>query len=334
MPVTLAQAALNAVDDVQLAVIDEFRKSSFLLDRLTFDDVVNPVGGGGTLTYGYQRLITQPTAAFRAINAEYTPSVVTKQRYTADLVPLGGSFQIDRVLARVGAISETALQMSQKIKAARTFFAEQAINGDTGTDADAFDGLDVALAGSTTEYLPVDHGVTAGYVDWTAIDTKAEALAAVRQLNDWLGLLDGAPDAIFGNASALAWFTMIASWADQIDKSTDAFGRPIRSYNGIQLVDLGAKAGSNNPVIATETRDADGAGGGGNITNLTDLYAVRFGLDGFHGVSMAGAPLVQAWLPNFDTAGAVKTGEVEMGPVAVVLKATKAAGVFRNIKVA
>jgi hypothetical protein len=29
----------------------------------------------------------------------------------------------------------------------------------------------------------------------------------------------------------------------------------------------------------------------------------------------------------------VKTGEVEMGPVAVALKATKAAAVFRNIKV-
>jgi hypothetical protein len=30
----------------------------------------------------------------------------------------------------------------------------------------------------------------------------------------------------------------------------------------------------------------------------------------------------------------VKTGEVEMGPVAVALKATKAAAVLRNIKVA
>jgi hypothetical protein len=38
-------------------------------------------------------------------------------------------------------------------------------------------------------------------------------------------------------------------------------------------------------------------------------------------------------MPDFSTAGAVKTGEAELGPAAVVLKKTKAAGVLRNIKV-
>ena len=45
MPVSLAQASQNTTDDLDLQVIDEFRKSSWLLDRLTFDDVVNPAGG-------------------------------------------------------------------------------------------------------------------------------------------------------------------------------------------------------------------------------------------------------------------------------------------------
>ena len=48
---------------------------------------------------------------------------------------------------------------------------------------------------------------------------------------------------------------------------------------------------------------------------------------------LAGQPLTRNWLPDFSTAGAVKTGEAEMTPVAVVLKKTKAAAVFRNIKV-
>jgi hypothetical protein len=55
-------------------------------------------------------------------------------------------------------------------------------------------------------------------------------------------------------------------------------------------------------------------------------------MDGFHGISMAGVAPVQTWLPDFTTSGAVKTGEVEM-VAAVALKATKAAGVFRKIKV-
>jgi hypothetical protein len=38
-------------------------------------------------------------------------------------------------------------------------------------------------------------------------------------------------------------------------------------------------------------------------------------------------------MPDFTVAGAVKTGEVELGPVAVALKRTKAAAVKRNVKV-
>lgn len=60
---------------------------------------------------------------------------------------------------------------------------------------------------------------------------------------------------------------------------------------------------------------------------------MRIGLDGFHGVTTTDGQLVKTWLPDFTTAGAVKRGEVELGPVAVALKATKAAAVLRNIKV-
>jgi hypothetical protein len=82
-------------------------------------------------------------------------------------------------------------------------------------------------------------------------------------------------------------------------------------------------------VFAVTQNVKGGTGTGG----LTDIYAVRFGLDGFHGVSVPGQ-LIKTWLPDFTLAGAVKKGEVEMGPVAVALKASRAAGVLRNVKVA
>lgn len=46
--------------------------------EISFDDAVTPGMNGATLTYGYTRLITQPTAAFRAISSEYTLQEVTK----------------------------------------------------------------------------------------------------------------------------------------------------------------------------------------------------------------------------------------------------------------
>lgn len=132
MAVTLIEAKKNVQDALQMGVIDEFRKSNFLLNALTFDDAVSPTGGGATLTYGYTRLLTQPTAAFRAVNSEYTPQEVTKQRYTVDLKIFGGSFQIDRIIAGMGGIvSEVTLQMQQKIKAAQALFNDTVINGDS-----------------------------------------------------------------------------------------------------------------------------------------------------------------------------------------------------------
>lgn len=104
MAITLAEAKLNVQDDLQMGIIDEFRKSSFLFDNLTFDDCVSPTGGGGTLTYGYTRLLTQPTADFRDINSEYTPQSVTRKRHTVDLKVFGGSFDIDRVIAKMGVL--------------------------------------------------------------------------------------------------------------------------------------------------------------------------------------------------------------------------------------
>ena len=101
MAVTLAESKLNAQEDYDPAVIDEFRKESAVLDSLIFDDAVSPTGGG-TLDYGYRRLLTQPTAATRAYNTEYTPQNVTTEKKSITLAVLGGSFEVDRVLAKLG----------------------------------------------------------------------------------------------------------------------------------------------------------------------------------------------------------------------------------------
>lgn len=317
MPVTLAQARLNVQDDLQAGVIDEFAKSSFLFNNITFDDCVSPTGGGATLTYGYTRLITQPTAAFRAINAEYVPQEVTKQRFTTDLKVFGGSFQIDRVIANMGGIvDEVTLQIQQKAKAAAALFNDTVINGDNAVDINAFDGLGKALVGSTTEVIPAAPIV---------LDTSANVTANWQQfldiLDEFLMSLDGTPSFIGGNTKLIAKIRAVARRAGMYQVSKNDFGQQVEYYGVIPLVDFGTKAGSNVPVVGTNP-----------ATGETSLYAARLALDGFHAVSMAGVPPVQTWLPDFKTAGAVKTGEVEM-VAAVALKATKAAGVLRRIKV-
>ena len=316
MAVTLAQARLNVQDDLQAGIIDEFAKSSFILNNIPFADVVSPTGGGATLTYAYTRQITQPTAAFRKVNAEYTPSEVQKQRYTTDLKVFGGSFEIDRIIAGMGGIvDEVTWQANQKVKAASALFSDTIINGNTSTDADVFDGLDVALAGSATE---VNAGGTAIDLS-TSEKVTANWQAFLDVLDEFLGELDGTPDALLVNAKMAAKLRAVARRASMYQTTKDNWGRQVEMYGNIPFVDVGAKAGSNDPIIATNS-------------NETSIYAVRFGMDAFHAISMAGQPPVKIWLPEFTSAGAVKKGEVEM-VAGCALKTTKSCGVLRKIKV-
>lgn len=317
MAITLSEAKKNVQDHLTMGVIDEFQKNNFLLQNMTFDDAVSPTGGGATLTYGYTRQTTQPTAAFRAVNEEYSPQEVTKQRYTVDLKVFGGTFQIDRIIAGMGGIvSEVQLQLEQKVKAAQALFNDTVINGDSAVTAKAFDGLDKALTGSSTEFNPTNP------IDLsTSSNIDSNYKEFLDMLDEFLMGLDGQPSAIMGNTKLIARIRGIARRAGAYTETKDDFGRNVGTYDGIPLVDLGAKSGSNDPVVGTDVG-----------TGQTSLYVARLSLDGFHGVSMAGQPPVRTWLPDYTTSGAVKTGEVEM-VAAVALKATKAAGVFRKIKV-
>lgn len=314
MAVTLAQAMQNAQTDYDASVIDEFRTNP-ILNLITFDDVVNPSGGGGTLTYGYRRLITAPTAEFRAVNSEYAPSEVTTEQFTTDLKVLGGAYQIDRVLAKIGAAAsgEVALQSSQKIKAAQALFGDAVINGDSDVNADSFDGLKKALTGSTTEDT-VTH-------DWSGTMDQAKAFMILGTVDDLLASMDGQASVLLSNRKVIQLIKAASRYANQYVETVGPRDSKLVEYSGAVLQDAGYKAGSAADVVpVTSTKAA--------------LYAVRLGLDGFHGVSTAGGNVVSAYLPDFASAGAVKTGEVELGPVGVALKATKSAAVATAIKVA
>lgn len=313
MPVTLSQASQNAATAVDQTVIDEFRTSA-LFEQMVFDDVVAPAGGGATLSYGYRRKATLGTAAFRAINAEYTPTEATTTKHSTELKVLGGAFQIDRVLAKLGpaATGEVNLQMNDKIAAAKATFSDAVINGDSSADVDSFDGLSKALAGSTTE-------VSTG-IDWSGGMDEAKSFGVLDDLDELLALLDGEPTMILSNAKVLARIRAAARRSSMYVREPGPGRSSLERYGNAILFDAGKKAGTNADIIPVTAGTAD-------------LYAVRIGLDGFHGVSTLGGQLVETWLPDFTKAGAVKTGEVEMGPVGVALKATKAAAVARGVRV-
>lgn len=317
MAITLEEAKKNVQDELQMGVIDEFQKSNYILEHIPFDDVVSPTGGGATPSYSYTRLKTQPTAAFREINKEYTPSEVTKERHTVEIKVFGGAYEIDRVIANMGGIvSEVELQQAQKIKAAQALFNDTFINGDTGVDSKCFDGLDKALTGSSTEYN------ADGVIDLSTSEMVTKNYQYfLDMLDEFLGGLDGTPTFIGGNNKLISKLRACARRASMYQVTKDNWGNQVESYGGIPFVDLKTKPGTNDEVVPIGASDGK-----------TSLYVARLAMDGLHAVSFAGVAPVQTWLPDFSTAGAVKKGEVEMN-AAIALKTSKAAGVFRGIKV-
>lgn len=325
MPITLEEAKVGMADKVDQQIVDMFRRSSLLLDRLTFDNAISPGTGGSTLVYGYTQLKTPSTAAVRAINSEYTAKEAKREKKTTQAIIMGGAFEVDRVIQDTsGAIDELVFQADEKIKATANFFTNCVINGTAtgsaapGKTSGTFDGLKTLLAESSTEYnatadLSTSENVTANYNKF------------LDELDEFISCLDGMPDMLLMNRKMLSKLRGIARRAGYYDVTKDDFGRGVETYNGIALMDAGKfYDGSKTVDIVADTTATSSTFG------TSDIYAVKFGLDAFHGISPTGTKVITSYMPDLTLPGAVKKGEVEL-VAGIALKNTLKAGHMKGI---
>ena len=372
MALTLAQAKVGMANKIDQNVIDLVQRDSTFMNALTFDDAVSPGTGGSTLTYGYIQTKTPASAAGRAINSEYTAQEAVKEDKTVNLQIMGGSFEIDRVLAANSSKrnDEVAYQVQEKTKATVSRFQYLAINGNKAT-TNEFDGLNVLLANTENEF-------NAASVDVSGAMTAAHAENLCEALDEAIAALDGAPSMILVNTKGKVKLIAAARMLNYFKQDRDEFGRSVDAYGDTPIVDMkdyynGSATVKVIPVRATAeyrkvtvtsstfatngsfAQSADGylyTESGGTYTKVTtgsygsstdyyilvgaagttDIYVVRLGLDGLHAVSPQGGVGLNTILPDFNQAGAVHKGEVEIVG-AIALKSTKAAAVLRAIKI-
>lgn len=324
MPITLAEAKVGMADHVDQMIVDEFRRSSLLLDRLVFDNAISPGTGGSTLTYGYIQLKTPSTAAVRAINSEYTAGEAKRQEKTAKAVIMGGSFEVDRVLQSTsGAVDELAFQAAQKIKATSNYFHNLVINGTSTSSGDGFvvntfDGLRKLLNGTSNVF-----DTTIDLSDSTKLDSNSNAF--IDQLDQLVHSIDGETSMLLMNGDMLLKVRAAARRAGYYERTKDDFGRVVETFAGIPLLDVGKyyNGTASVDVIGTSTPSAAAAG-------TSSIYAVSIGLDGFHGISPTGNSVISSYMPDLTAPGAVKKGEVEL-VAGVVLKNTLKAAALNGI---
>lgn len=329
MAMTLADMKAGMSDKVAQQVVDIFLRESEILQMLQFDNCVSPQGGS-TLTYTYMQKKLPSVAAFRALNTEYTANEATMEKKSADLKIFGGKFSMDRVLKQAeGRFNNMAFQMEEKIRAAISLFHYTLINGNATTKAEEFDGLDKMLAGTTTEFN------NTSVID---ISTMANLKNNADQMYEALQLLikNTQADALLMNSSMIAKVQTLARILGYKTDTEEAFGKKVVAMDGVRFMDLGnhytvsgSTVTANSVVKAGISRTVGTA-----QTGLTDIYAVKFDVNnGFHAASLTGNSAITQYLPDFNSTGAVKDGEVEM-VAATVLKNTQHAGVLRNIKIA
>lgn len=332
---TLEEIKKGMSDKVFGQIVDIFLRQSAILQVLPFDDCVSASGGGSTMKYKYLRKVLPATAEFRKIGGSYSASAATKQECEAALAIMGGDVQMDRVLNKVaGNFDNMAYQIEEHIKAIVSLFHYTLINGDATTtvagDHPEFEGLDSMLAGTTTEYG------ASSVLDLSSIgnlktnaDEFYEALTLLVKATD--------ADALLMNTDMITKVQTVARVLGYKTESEEAFGKKIVTLDGVRFMDLqnhytisGGVAVPNAVVKKGIARTVNSV----SQTGLTDIYAVKFDVnDGFHGISLTGASVIDQYLPDFTKPGTVKDAEVEMVS-ATVLKNTQHAGVLRNIKIA
>lgn len=293
MAVTLEDLAQNSGDKLTQGFINEIVTDSYLLSALTFDDCMT-ANGTSDLVYSYKRVKTPASAAFRAIGAEPAETAPTFEKVSTAVGIISDKWTLDRV-AKDAASDIYELYLEESKNAVIRKFNDAFINGDTAADANGFDGLAKALTGTSTE--------STSSVSLASVDQKT-ALAYMQELDSMLSALMRTPDVLLMSAAQHVKLNACLRVVGLGTQTMETAGRVVDAYNGVPIQEL---------------RDGSIATG--------DVYACCLGLDGVHGITLAGGSAVTVNLPDWSTPGAVKSGDCEL-VCGMAVKATKAAGVL------
>jgi hypothetical protein len=274
MALTQAQAALLSNDLVTRGVIEAIVVMSPVLQVLPFMDLV-----GTAITF--PREATLAAAQFNNVGGTWSEGVPTVSQGTATLKILGGDADIDNFLQRTYAnVNDLAsVILFEKAKAVAYQFNQTFWLGDTGVDANSFDGLKkliAAAAGTQT--------VTAG------TNGAALTLAMVDQLID--AVRPGPPVGLFMSRRTRRNLNALRrAQGAQLQEEINEFGMFVSYYDGIPI------------YIDENIPDNDAVGTSGAICSA--MYAFATGFEsGVMGIQNGGIQVVD--VGNLETKDAMR----------------------------
>lgn len=235
---------------LEKGVIETMEKTSGVLQRLPFIEVV----GNG---YSYNIMEDLPEVNYREVNKGYKNTPATVKQAVESLVIFGGDADVDVFLGKTHSNINDIRALNTEAKAksvARTFEKEffsgtgAAVVTSEGGNAISLKGLDARLTASES-------------------GTKITATLTLDALNELLdAVVDGADTLFMSKKMRREVMKLLQENGHYIENGTDAFGRMVQYYGGVEIVAV------DDSLIPADK-----------------IYAVKFGTDSYvHGLSNGG----------------------------------------------
>ena len=216
MALTLAESAKLSQDMLLTGVIETVIKESPVLQALPFIEVV-----GNGLTYNQENAL--PTAAFYNVGDTWAESTPTFTQVTANLKILGGDADVDNFIkaTRSNLQDLEATVVELKAKATQQKFDDTFIDGDTNSDAKAFDGIDKLAATGQTVSIGANGGAL-------TLDKLDETIDKVRGGKPDMLIMSRRSRRKLSSLARAAGSGVVVSDRDQLGMMTDYYdGVPI-----------------------------------------------------------------------------------------------------------
>lgn len=252
MAMRLIEWAKTEQDELKKGVIEEFAKSSVILDYLPFQDIE-----GNAYTYNKEERL--PGIAFRGVNESYDEGTGVVNPATETLKIMGGDADTDKFLIKTqkAGFDRRATDIAMKVKAAALYFTKIVFDGDQASDPKQFDGLNDRLTG--------DQVITAG-TDGANISHNLilQAIHAVQ----------GTPDLMVMGKQMLRNLNNLAESSTILSIDKDDWGRQIKLYDGIPIGII-EDDNDGSEILAFDETQGSSSGVCGS------LYVMKFGADEF-----------------------------------------------------
>ena len=216
MALTLTESAKLSQDMLLTGVIETIVKDSPVLQSIPFIEVV-----GNGLTYNQENAL--PSVAFYEPGDTWSESTPTFTQVTATLKILGGDADVDNFVkaTRSNLQDLEATVVALKSKATQQQFDTTFIDGDTGADSKAFDGIDKLTAATQTVAMGDNGGAL-------TLDKLDETIDKVR---------GGKPDMLIMSRRSRRKLSALgrATGSGVVVADRDQFGMMTDYYDGIPV---------------------------------------------------------------------------------------------------